>query len=214
MAKELPYLPSYKNVGKLFEKISSAKIPEAFVQRYMYDTLGLKSAGDRALIPLLKAMGFIDTTGKPTSEYSKLKNSSLSKGAIANGIKKAYASLFASNENAHTLSLPDLKGLVAQVAGSDSETTNKIAGTLNALFKVADFSKANASAKDTSGDEDEEIQVQGDGKGKEDLDKNDKGKQKRPMHPEFHYNIQIHLPTNGTEETYLNIFNAIRKSFQ
>ena len=34
------------------------------------------------------------------------------------------------------------------------------------------------------------------------------------LRPEFHYNIHVHLPSNGTEETYLNIFNAIRKSFQ
>jgi hypothetical protein len=32
------------------------------------------------------------------------------------------------------------------------------------------------------------------------------------IRPEFHYNIQIHLPSNATEETYLNIFNALRKA--
>jgi hypothetical protein len=36
----------------------------------------------------------------------------------------------------------------------------------------------------------------------------------RGMRTEFHYNLQIHLPANGNEETYLNIFNAIRKTFQ
>ena len=36
----------------------------------------------------------------------------------------------------------------------------------------------------------------------------------RPLRPEFHYNIQIHLPSNATEEVYLSIFNALRKTFQ
>jgi hypothetical protein len=34
------------------------------------------------------------------------------------------------------------------------------------------------------------------------------------LRTEFHYNIQIHLPANGTEEMYLNIFNALRRVFQ
>ena len=214
MAKELPYLPTYKNVGKLFEKIASAKIPEAFITRYLSDTLGLKGSGDRPLIPLLRTMGFIDATGKPTNEYSKLKNNQLASGAIANGIKVAYSPLFAANENANMLTLPELKGLVAQVSGSDTETTNKIAGTFNALVKVSDFSKLNGGNKDENeqdGNEDDNEKDDNTGAGK---DNSGKGKGRKPMHPEFHYNIQIHLPTNSTEETYLNIFNALRKSFQ
>jgi hypothetical protein len=216
MAKELPYLPTYKNVGLLFQKIASAKIPEAFVQKYLYETLGLKASGDRPLIPLLKAMGFIDQTGKPTPEYSKLKNNSLAGEAIASGVKKAYAPLFAANENAHTLSLPELKGLVAQVAGTDTDTTGKIAGTLNSLFKVADFSKLNGSSRPLNGNDEEEDDDDDDVEEDEFKQKinGNKGKYRKQMNPEFHYNIQIHLPTNATEETYLNIFNALRKSFQ
>ncbi len=213
MAKELPYLSSYKNVGLLFEKIASAKIPEALVQKYLYETLGLKSVGDRQLIPLLRSMGLIDQTGKPTSEYSKLKNNLLARGAIAEGIKKAYTPLFAANEKANTLTLPELKGLVAQVAGSDTDTTNKIAGTLNALFKIADFSKISSVSGSTlaTDENDEENDEDDDNK---DKSNNTKVRGKKQMQPEFHYNIQIHLPTNATEETYLNIFNALRKSFQ
>ena len=122
MAKELPYLPTYKNVGNLFQKIASAKVPETFGQKYLYDTLGLKSVGDRPLISLLKSMGFIDQSGKPSVEYSKLKNNLLAGGAIADAIKRAYGPLFDANENAHTLTLPELKGLVSQVAGSDTDT--------------------------------------------------------------------------------------------
>lgn len=210
MAKELPYLSSYKNVGTLFKKIESAKVPEVFNQKYLYDTLGLKSVSDRSLISLLKSMGLVEQSGQPTIEYSKLKNNLLAGGVIADGIKRAYAPLFDSDENAHVLTLPELKGLISQVSGSDTDTTSKIAGTLNALIKVANFSMVNKKSKipleeDVHDDDDDEI-----------IDKNKDGKnqkQKR-LHPEFHYNIQIHLPTNATEETYLNIFNAIRKSFQ
>lgn len=38
-------------------------------------------------------------------------------------------------------------------------------------------------------------------------------KRKGGFEPEFHYNIQVQLPANGTEETYMNIFSALRKVF-
>jgi hypothetical protein len=34
------------------------------------------------------------------------------------------------------------------------------------------------------------------------------------LRSEFHYNIQIHLPSNASEETYLSIFSAFRKVFK
>jgi hypothetical protein len=212
MANELPYLPSYKNVGKLFDKIASAKIPEAVTQKYIYDILGLKASGDRALIPLLKALGFIDASNKPTAEYAKLKNPTLVKIAIGNAVRKAYTPLFDSNENAHTLNQQELKGLIAQVAGSDSDMTTKICGTFNSLIKISEFSETEKTQN-----EDEETNEENNNKGDGSADFggiNGKGKQKKQLHPEFHYNIQIHLPSNASEETYLNIFNALRKSFQ
>jgi hypothetical protein len=70
MPVQLPYLSSYKNVGALFEKINSAKIPETFNHQFMQDTIGLKSTSDRPLIPFLRNLGFIDTANKPTRAYS------------------------------------------------------------------------------------------------------------------------------------------------
>lgn len=210
MPQELPYLPSYKNVTALFEKIQSAKIPEAFTNRYLYETLGLKGKGDRSLISLLKALGFIENSGKPTSRYAALKNEKIAGIEIARGVREAYEPLFSANENAHKLEGQDLKGLIAQVAGSDSGTTNKIVGTFKALLGVADF-ESDSFLKD-----DEETTLDKEKK----LEKEKEANEAIPpssfkgMRPEFHYNIQIHLPSNGSEESYMNIFNAIRKVFK
>src|SRR5438445_971159 len=135
----LPYLNSYKNVTKFFDGLASAKTPDAVTQKFLHDTLGLRSTGDRPLIPLLRNLGFIDGAGKPTVTYNALKNASKARAAMAVGIRSAYAPLFDANENADKLGQEDLKGLVAQVAGSDKVMTSKIVGTLNALLKRADF---------------------------------------------------------------------------
>lgn len=206
MARELPYLASYKNVGKLFQKIDSAKKPDTLTTRVLADTFGLKSTSDRQLIALLKNLCFLDQSGKPTSQYDLLKNSEQAPYAIADGVRKAYAPLFEANERANTLSGESLRGLIAQVAGTDKGMASKIAGTFNSLVKLADFNASSQSDEGTEDSDDRDHEEQRQETGEK--------RQGGNLRPEFHYNIQIHLPANGSEETYLNIFNAIRKTFK
>lgn len=199
MAKDLFYLASCKNMSKLFEKILTAKAPEAFTTSFLTDTIGLKSTADRGLINMLKKLGFLDTGGRPTETYGLLKNKDVAGAAIADGIRKVYAPLFEANEKANELQPEPLKGLISQVTGSEKGVVAQIAYTFNSLVKNADFSK---SVKDKQPPE---------------------GKDTPPPTPpvipptglrtDFHFNIQVHLPANGTKDTYLNIFNALRRTF-
>ncbi len=139
MAKELPYLPSYKNVEKLFKAIDAAKRPEVLSTNVLKDTFGIKGSGDRPLITMLKTLGFLDQSNKPTGQYDLLKNPAQATIAIAAGVRKAFAPLFEANESAHSLSGEELRGLIAQVAGADKGLASKIAGTFNSLVKLGDF---------------------------------------------------------------------------
>jgi hypothetical protein len=186
-------------MSKLFEKILTAKAPEAFTTSFLTDTIGLKSTADRGLINMLKKLGFLDTGGRPTETYGLLKNKDVAGAAIADGIRKVYAPLFEANEKANELQPEPLKGLISQVTGSEKGVVAQIAYTFNSLVKNADFSK---SVKDKQPPE---------------------GKDTPPPTPpvipptglrtDFHFNIQVHLPANGTKDTYLNIFNALRRTF-
>lgn len=199
MAKDLFYLASYKNVGKLFEKILTAKAPEAFNQTFLADTIGLKSTSDRGLINMLKKLGFLDAGGRPTDTYGLLKNKDVAGAAIADGVRKLYAPLFEANEKANELPPEGLKGLISQITGSEQNIVAQIAYTFKAIAKNADFSKA---VKDKPPTPDE-------------LPANGTPPAIPPtaLRTDFHFNIQVHLPANGTEETYLNIFNALRRTF-
>ena len=161
------------------------------------------------MIPLLRALRFLDQSGAPTANYRFLKSKDTAKKALAQGIRDAYAPLFAANENAHELTNEKLKGLISQVAGTDDDMTARIVGTVAALIRQADFSAPLRENSQPSG-EAEKVNDPvipmispppplAHGKG---------------MRPEFHYNLQIHLPNNATEDVYLNIFNALRKTFQ
>jgi hypothetical protein len=201
---ELPYTPAYGKIGTLFERIAKAKVPDALTVKVLSQSLGLTSTNDRSLIPLLRKLGFLDGSGKPTAEYGKLKNQTSASAAIAQGIKRAYEPLYEANEQAQELSPEELKGLIAQVSGAEETLIKFIAGTLNALIKVADFSKA---APEKPAPEKEEVAMKGDNGG-------DGNKPPKLTHfnPDFKFNIEIHLPSTGTEETYLAIFNALRRS--
>lgn len=204
MAATLPYLPSNKNLAALFGKIASAKVPVKFSHKYLQQTIGLKGTNDRSLIPLLRNLGLLDTSNTPTPAYSQIKNPATAKATLASAIKKAYQPLFDANEAAHALTPSDLKGLIGQVAGTDEDMTARTAATFAALVKLADFSvETKQNGEEPAPDSEEEEVVQ----------PPDSAGQTKPLRTEFHYNIQIHLPANGTEATYLNIFNAMRKVF-
>jgi hypothetical protein len=216
VAKDLFYLPTYKNVGTLFEKIHTAKAPEAFTTKYLSDVIGLKSTNDRNLINMLKKLGFLDASGRPTDTYGLLKNKDVSGAAIAEGLRKAYAPLFEANEKANELPLDQLKGLVSQVTGTDAKGANAIAYTFNAIAKNADFSKTEPKS------EENKKNAAGAGGNNGASSGGNGSSEKSPLpfnqngsgfRSDFHFNIQVHLPANGTEETYLNIFNALRRTF-
>lgn len=209
MAASLPYLVSNKNVPAVFAAISAAKVPDTFTQSFLGQTLGLKASGDRPLIPLLRALDFIDTSGRPTQAYRELKNPTKAKGAIARAVRHAYSPLFEANEGAHQLNSDQLRGLIAQVAGTDADMTKKIGYTFSALSKLGDFSESVST--DIEDDTKPEVETPTPIRGSTKASETTLGS---ALRPEFHYNFQIHLPTNASEETYLNIFNALRKVFQ
>lgn len=207
MPASLTYLASNKNLETLFTTIQSAKVPDRFTQEFLGTTIGLKGTNDRMMIPLLRTLGFLETSGAPTTAYRELKNRENAKRAIAKGVRTAYAPLFEANEAAHSLSTEKLKGLVAQVAGTDDAMTARIVATFSALCRLGDFSPSNA---DNTIEEDE---IDAATSQSDHIDRKPPGLAPK-LSTQFHYNIQVHLPSNGTEDVYLNIFNALRKVFQ
>lgn len=208
MTHELPYTPAYGKIGTLFEKIAKAKVPDAFTVKYLSQSLGLKSTNDRSLIPLLKKLKLLDGSGKPTNEYAHLKGNKTTVGrTIANSIKHAYSALYDANETAHELPPAELKGLIAQVSGAEESLIKFIVGTFQNLVKLADFTESeNGTDEEKANPKDMPKEEDGD-------EESGENRRKRSdFRPDFKFNIEIHLPSNGTEETYLAIFNALRKS--
>lgn len=71
-----PYVSGYGSISELFEKISQAAVPPKFTQDFMKTVLGMKSSSHRALIPLLKKLGFLDQSNIPTEAYRLYRDAS------------------------------------------------------------------------------------------------------------------------------------------
>ena len=107
-----------------------------------------------------------------------------------------------------------IKDNTPQVAGTDDAMTSRISQTFKALVKAADFE---VDLADDAGNELESPAPGASGVSEASDTPPKKGEPAgggKGLQPGFHYNIQVHLPSNGSEDVYLNIFNALRKSFQ
>ena len=141
MATKLPYMLSPGLIPKIFERIASARRPERFTQDFLETKLGHGGGSARAIIPLLKRMGMMESDGSPTSLYDQYRNTNTQQAAIAAGMRNAYTLLFDKNEYANNLSRDKLTSLVVEVTGGakDDSVVQKIVGTFWMLRGLADF---------------------------------------------------------------------------
>lgn len=203
MAEQLPYVPSYGLIAKVFAKIKTAATPARFTHDFLSTTLAMTGGSARSLVPFLKRIGFLGTDGAPSELYKRFRNPSQAGSAAAQALKVGYRALYEINESAHTLSDKDLKGLIVQATGleQDSGTVKAIIGSFKAVRAAATF------------DEGADIEAEKDEK--EAVDRPDPPP---PPHPPPHhaaklglsYTINLNLPATSD----IAVFNAIFKSLK
>lgn len=198
MANYPPYVFAYGKIDRFFEKIREAAVPPKVTNDFVYTKLGLKSTSFRAMIFLLKKMGFIDDANVPTTAYREYRDAKKSKMIMAQLIKKAYKDLFDTNEYAYKLKKEDIISKLNTVLGTpaDDSVTPKVASTFLALCNLADF-----ETKETTEPEEPS--------------EKEKGEQpKIPEHPFAKLGISYTINLNLPATTDIEIFNAIFKSLK
>lgn len=80
------YTQAYSQLGEFFNKIRDAQAPDKFTIQQLKD-FGYKSNNHRAIIPLIKSLGFLSGDGTPTQRYHDYRNHSLSKVVMGQAIK-------------------------------------------------------------------------------------------------------------------------------
>lgn len=193
MATDYPYMGSNNKIGPILGKIRTAAKPSKFTNEFLKN-IGFNSSNDRAIIPLLKKLGFLNADGAPNEFYDRLKDKKDHPYVLAERIKELYTDLFTINTEINAASDDDVNGAIARVTGEDEKAVTRYTNTFKTLCTLAKFDNVIETEKKIKKEPEEE-------KTKE---------LSTQIKPAFHYNIQIHLPAT----TDISVYNAIFKSLK
>jgi hypothetical protein len=200
MAEYPPYVNAYGAIPKLFAGIKTAAVPPKVSQNFLESVLDLTSSSHRALIPLLKKLGFIDSGNVPTQAYKDFREDSLSGSVMAERLREAYKSLFNANEYAWKMPKADLVSKFKNLSGAGDEdrVIATVASTFLELSKMAKWEGGAPPRRDpeSSG---------GAGGGVPPT-----RREEPPNGINLSYTINLNLPAT----TEIEVFNAIFKSLR
>jgi len=151
MALPKSYLTSTKRLSEILDALKTAKAPEKFTQKFL-ESLEFKAKGDRLVIGVLKELGLLDDTGKPTDRYYHFIDQSQSATVLAEAIEEAYEDLFAVNRLANELGKTEIMGKFKTLSqGQYSDVViDKMASTFTSLVALADFKSSKKVTKENT----------------------------------------------------------------
>lgn len=204
-------MPSIKNISEVFNKIIEGATPERFNIEHLRG-IGFSSSYDRAIIPILKDLGFIDNDGRPTQRYKEFRDRSRSKIVMAEALREAYSDIFLIRENGISKSDREaIEGKFKSVHGSTDRVAELQAMTFLSLLPLADFSAVRskeAALSDSKVDDSSPDQFVGKSALPPMSDLGGRGKRDIALS----YRVDIYLPATRDIETYNAIFRSIKEN--
>lgn len=197
------YTQTYGQLGEFFAKIQEGQAPSKFTQQHLKD-IGYASTNHRALIPLLKAIGFLSADGSPTPRYHAYRDKSQARSVLGNALKEAYADLFVIKAHPTEKDKALIEGKFKSVHNATERPAELMAKTFFALLKLAEIDHSEPATKivvNTQESSDEEDFAPPVGR----------RHAKHLSTTGLHYNIQIHLPATKDVEVYNAIFKSLKE---
>jgi Family of unknown function (DUF5343) len=192
------YVQVYGQLPEVLKRISEGQAPEKFTRQYLKD-LGFLSSNHHAVIPLLKALGFLSAEGTPTSRYHSYRDHSQSRKVMGQALREAYSDVFTIKSNPTDADRALIEGKFKSAHNTSERVAKLMASTFLALLPLADLTETTPS-----GVVDKKVDDTAEPK---ELEK----KSHNPTRPTLHYNIQIHLPATKDVEVFNAIFKSLRE---
>lgn len=216
MNSDVPYLAAIGNMHKILDAIQNAGAPSVFNLEFLKD-LGFTSSQDRPMPRVLKYLGMLDDSGRPTSVYREFMDHNKAKQVLAARMRVAFDDLFTSDKNAHTKTADQLKGWFKTKTGAGDAVAKKIATNFKALATYGDFTTPVADAPDTP--EKLDNSVSNSEKNIEQgtaahISVNTQPRANESLgtsHIGLVYRFEIHLPDTQNVDTHRAIFKALRE---
>ena len=192
-----PYVFAIGKLNELFERIKKVGVPDVVNAKYLAQ-LGYKSNNDKRFVPLLKFLGFINSSGVPQNLWTVYRtNSKTAKRALAQAIKESYSQLFSDFPDANRKDNEALRTYFSANTTVGKYALDSIVRTFKALCVLADF-------------EGVPIKI---------TKKESPEKEKEAIFEEaeiakkivVNLNIQLQLPASDDPKIYDKLFEALKK---
>lgn len=201
MALADSYVQTYGQLGDVFKRLSEGQAPDKLTRQYLKD-LGFTSTNFHAVIPLLKALGFLAPDGSPTARYHAYRDHSQSRAVLGQALREAYSDLFTIKSHPTQSDRALIEGKFKSAHNTSERMAQLMASTFYSLLALADLSAPPSKPPETPS---AELKV----------DTPPALKQQEipfvPASPTLHYNIQIHLPATKDVEVFNAIFKSLRE---
>ncbi len=201
------YLSSTKNLPQIFDQMVRGTAPQTFNVEHL-GSVGFNSSNDRAVVPLLKTLGFLADSGQPTARYHAYRaGGEEAKAVLGEALLESYEDLFHINANPTDKDRAAIEGKFKSTHNATDRVAEQQAATFLALLKLADIDAARKRKGKLPPQLRKEDAADDDGGGSKRL--GDIGKV-APLN--LRYQIEVHLPATKDVEVYHAIFRSLREN--
>lgn len=205
LANTYTQVPS--KLESFFKQLQDAQAPEQLTQQLLKDW-GFASTNDRAFIPVLKAIGFLTSEGKPTKVYHDYRDHSKSRSVLGNALRSSYSDIFLIKNHPTSADEAAITGKFKSYFNASDTTAQRQAKTFLGLLELADISEKSSNAT-TSDVGSHSIQSSTSDVSSPTTIEASSAIASHPVG--LHYNIQIHLPATKDVEVYNAIFKSLKE---
>lgn len=197
---DFPYTPVTGKLKSFFEKVQQVGKPENIDKKWLA-SIGLTASNDPSIVPVIKFIGFVDQSGKPTDRWMAYRDKSRAGKVLAEGILEGYADLFRTYPDAYRRSDDELKAFFTTKTTAGAQVVSRTVVTFKTLCELADFSGVATEA----------LYPQLPGATQVDLSIPTKTVQGLATGITININIQLTLPDTTDEVVYDKLFAAMKK---
>jgi len=209
--KKFPYTTVPNNLRKVLEKIPTIGAPPAATQKWLAG-IGFSGGNNQSILPVLRYIGVIDRSGKPTEYWTALRSGD--KATFADAVRKAYEELFTTYPDAHKQDNATLQTFVRTHTGLGEKAQSIAVRTFKVLTEFGDFdtpTEEKAKVEEAAEQKEEELALPASTRERAPIADggNAGGRYAPPV--ALTVNLQIQLPPSAEGEVYDKLFAAMAK---
>ncbi len=135
---DFPYLTNAARLREFLPKIQTMGIPEKATTRWL-PAVGFGSTNDRAILRVLKSLGFLSPDGTPTELWRSYRSRKDAPRVLASAIRKAYGPLFQTYPDAQRKDDEAIRDFFKSHTTLSETVVTLMVRTFKTLCEMGDF---------------------------------------------------------------------------